>query len=335
MKISENFQLREYNTFGINSVCDFFVEIEADTDIPQALREFKNISYYFVLGGGSNILFTKDFKGVIYYPKIKGIKKIKETARHIYIEAGAGENWDSFVEYCVKNNYSGIENLSLIPGNVGAAPVQNIGAYGVEVQNFIFELTAFDTKTNRFVKINNAECEFSYRNSIFKNKHKNRFIITSVCFCLNKTHNFVIDYGNVKEELLNFDEINLENIRKAIINIRTEKLPDYNQFGNAGSFFKNPLIPNNKIAELKNIYPQIPVYPVDKNTSKIAAGWLIDMCGWKGKKYKNTGTYKKQALVIINYGDATGIEIKEFSEMIQNDVYRKFQIEINPEVNIL
>ncbi len=333
--IKENFQLKEYNTFGVNASCTYFLEFFNSAEI---ISFFKNNKYknlpHLVIGGGSNILFTKNFEGVVYHPNIKGIKIINETDEHLFIEVGAGEVWDKFVEFCVNNNYSGIENLSLIPGNIGASPVQNIGAYGVEVKDVIEKVHAVEIENGSIKYFSNADCEFNYRNSIFKNTLKNKYIITHVTFKLNKKHNFITHYGNVNEELNKFKEINLKTIRQAIINIRERKLPDYKKIGNAGSFFKNPIVENKIVEKIKIEFTPAPVYPIDNKTSKLAAGWLIDMCGWKGKQIGNVGVHKDQALIIINIGNATGTEIMELSNKIRASVLKKFNVKIEPEVNI-
>jgi len=330
-----NYSLKNYNTFGIDVLTKYFYQFSTVDEIKYFLKqsEYHNINS-LTMGGGSNILFSKNFDGIIYYPQIKGIEKIKETKQHVFVKAAASEIWDDFVNYCVINNLCGIENLSNIPGTVGATPVQNIGAYGVEIKDTIYEVEALNIENLKIHKFSNKLCEFAYRNSIFKKTLKNKYIILNVIFKLNKTPNFVINYGAIESELKNIKNYTISDIRNIIINIRKCKLPDPILIGNAGSFFKNPIVNSEFINTLKKEYNSLPTFKVSNDKEKIAAGWLIEQCGWKGKKIGNVGVYINQALVIVNYGNAKGSEILEFSKEIQKSVYNKFGINLETEVNI-
>ncbi|MFC2122032.1 UDP-N-acetylmuramate dehydrogenase, partial [Bacteroidota bacterium] len=263
------------------------------------------------------------------------INLIKKDSSHIYLEAGAGLNWDDFVKYCIDQNLSGLENLSNIPGNIGASPVQNIGAYGVEVKEFIESVQAIDLITGDSRSFTNIECEFGYRTSIFKKELSNRFLIQSVIFRLNKTHKFNLEYEGIVKELAESEKISLTAIRNAIIKLRNAKLPDHKKTGTAGSFFKNPVVSHLFAEDLKKEYPSLKYYETPNQMAKLAAGWLIEQCGWKGKKIANAGVYDKQALVLVNHGKATGLEILELSQKIQESVYTRFGIQLQPEVKII
>ena len=335
-EIKENISLKKYNTFGIDVKSHFLVECSS----VQELSDFLNIHRkqelpLMILGGGSNVLFTKDFEGYILRPNIQGIEIIEENNDHVIIRVGAGVDWDEFVETCVNKNWSGIENLSLIPGNVGTCPIQNIGAYGVEVKDVIIEVVTLEIDTLKTQLFKNEECNFGYRDSIFKRKLKGRHIITHVVFKLKKQSDFKLNYGNLKEELKRFDEINLKNIRQAVIDVRNSKLPKPEEIGNSGSFFKNPVIERSKANELKKQYSEMPSYRQGDNLIKIPAGWLIEQAGWKGKKIGNVGVHEKQALVLVNYGNASGAEVYKLATKIQKSVKEKFGIEIEMEVNIV
>lgn len=337
VRFLENISLKEYNTFGIEAKARYFFECTDLVDLKEFLlsdqsQGAKNI---LILGGGSNWLFTRDFEGLVIRPNIPGIRIVREDRQQVWIEAGAGEVWDELVEYCVSYGFGGLENLSAIPGSVGAAPVQNIGAYGVEAGNCIESVTGLDFETMEERTIPDRECRFGYRDSIFKNELKGRFIIGSVVFRLEKFPEFNLGYGEVEKEVKNLGEVSLSNIRRAIVNIRGAKLPDYRETGNAGSFFKNPVVSNDKIEELKVEFPCIPVYPSGSGTSKIAAGWLIDQCGWRGFREGDAGVHPKQALVLVNYGSATGTEILNLAKKIIVSVEENLGIRLSPEVNIL
>lgn len=336
-KLFTNFSLKNHNTFGLDINCDFFFRFSETSEIQQfIISEPKLISLpILILGGGSNILFTKDFNGLVIYPQNKKIKKIKEDNDYVFIKSESGVSWDDFVKHCVNENYGGIENLSYIPGNVGASPVQNIGAYGVEVKDTIYEVEAIEISTANIFTFSNLECKFNYRDSIFKNEFKNRFIITSVTFKLSKIHNLITHYGNIEDELKNFSAINIQTIREAIIAIRKRKLPEPSEIGNVGSFFKNPIITVERASKLKENFPNIVLYEHSKFEIKIAAGWLIEQCDWKGKQINGAGVHQNQALVLVKVGNANGSDILYLAKKIQESVKRKFDVEIETEVNIL
>ncbi len=338
MRIEKNISLKPFNTFNVDVKAKQFAEVNNLLELKEILsnKDF-NSENKLILGGGSNILFTKDFDGIVIKLSNSEIEVLTETDDSILIQVDAGVEWDSFVKYTIDNGLSGIENLSSIPGNVGAAPIQNIGAYGVEVKDFIESVNvilmdSFEEKT-----LSNAECNFDYRNSIFKNELKNKFVITSVVFQLSKDSIINLTYAPLKNYFAgkNESEITSRNIRDVVISIRESKLPDPNKIGNAGSFFKNPIITIDKYEKLKAQYSDLNGYPESDSKVKISAGWLIEKCGLKGKRIGDVGVHEKQALVIVNYGNATGVEIVEFSKMIQNEVENKFNIKIINEVNIL
>jgi|WetSurMetagenome_2_1015567.scaffolds.fasta_scaffold51840_2 UDP-N-acetylmuramate dehydrogenase len=334
--VKEHHALFEYNTFHVHAAARFFVEL---TDIP-SVKEFVKSDLlrnqpFFVLGGGSNVLFTRDFDGVIIRSGIMGMEIIQQDASKVLIKVGAGEEWDGLVAFCVKNEWGGIENLSMIPGLVGACPVQNIGAYGVEVKDHIDSVEGYFLSNGKKFILKAGACQFSYRNSIFKNELKNKVIITHVNFWLHKDPVFNTSYPDFKNELDQYDDTNLGSIRAAIKNIRSIKLPDPAETGNAGSFFKNPIVKKEQVDNLLRFYPSIPVYRYSDECSKLSAAWLIEQTGWKGKIFGNTGTHKKQPLIIINRGGATGQEILECALKIQNAVLNHFAIKLEMEVNIL
>ena len=337
MTVQENISLKQYTTFGCNEIARYFTSIPSQDALVEAITWCKEKQIpYFILGTGSNVLFTKPFEGLIIKMEVIGIKKTNETATDVFLSVGAGENWHHFVSYCVQKGWGGIENLSLIPGTVGASPIQNIGAYGVEVQESIESVTALDTQTNQWITLSNSQCAFGYRNSLFK-KEKNRYLITTVQFILKKQHQLRTDYGSIKEILheKNIKNPSLANLSNAIVQIRTSKLPDPAKLGNAGSFFKNPSVSKTNFEILKTNFPELIAYPISDDTYKLAAGWLIENCGWKGVRKGNVGCYDKQSLVIVNYGQATGKEIYDFSEEIIQSVLTKFNIVLEREVNIL
>jgi UDP-N-acetylmuramate dehydrogenase len=270
---------------------------------------------HLILGGGSNILFTKNFDGLVLKNELKGIELVKEDAEHFYVKAAAGENWHQFVLHCIHHGYAGVENLSLIPGNVGASPMQNIGAYGVEIKDVFHSLEAFHLDEKKVVNFSANDCAFGYRESVFKRKYKGQFVILSVTFRLHKHPQFNTTYGAIEQELqqMNVKELSIAAISQAVINIRSSKLPDPKQIGNAGSFFKNPEIPNEQFLQLKKDHPGISAYPLANGNTKLAAGWLIEQCGWKGFREGDAGCHAKQALVLVNYGNATGEQIFDLS----------------------
>lgn len=336
MKISQFTSLLPYNTFGIDVKADYFIEYESASDLQAVLQSdiIKNNSTLHI-GGGSNLLFLKDYQGVVLHSAIHSINVISEDSDSVCLEAGSSVNWDDFVGYCVDKELSGIENLSLIPGEVGAAAVQNIGAYGVEVREAILKVNAVNIKTTGFKTFSNEECRYGYRDSIFKNELKGKYIITSVLFKLNKKPLYRLDYQHLEEAVLKNGEISLQNIRQTIIQIRESKLPDPKITGNAGSFFMNPVISKEQFKVLQNAYPEIPHYFDSDTREKIPAAWLIDQCGWKGKHIGHAGVHEKQALVLVNLGGATGAEIVYLAEQIQKSVKEKFGIELKPEVNYI
>lgn len=335
LQILKDFSLKNYNTFGLDIKCDYFVEVSLQEDLINIVEFIKNNHLNFiVLSGGSNILFTKDFNGLVIRYTKEGIKVIKEDENNVFLEVDAGTNWDAFVEYCVANNFYGVENLSLIPGNVGAAPIQNIGAYGTELKDIFYSLDFFYFADFNITTFNNKDCKFGYRTSIFKTDLKNKGIITKVIFKLSKKENFNLSYKALENYLKNFDKINLKIVRDSVIEIRQSKLPDYKILGNAGSFFKNPELDEEHFNIFISNFPNAVFFKVN-NIYKISAGWLIENIGFKGKRMGNVGCYEKQALILVNYGGATGLDILKFSETIKESVYEKFNIKLETEVNII
>jgi len=339
MYISENISLKNFNSFGIEAHARYFAafgSLEMLEDlvhnlplgVPQPL---------LILGGGSNILFTKDFDGLLLKNELRGIELVKEDAEHYYVKAHAGENWHSFVQHCIEQNYAGIENLSLIPGNVGATPMQNIGAYGVELKDVFYELEAYHLGEKRVEVFGVKDCAFGYRDSVFKGKYKGQFVILNVTFRLNKQAVFNTSYGAIEQELekMQVQDLSIQAISEAVITIRSSKLPDPAKMGNAGSFFKNPAIPQAQFDELKRTFPAITGFATDQEKIKLAAGWLIEQCGWKGYRKGEAGCYDKQALVLVNYGNAKGNDIFDLSESIIESVVSRFHIRLEREVNII
>jgi len=334
--IIENQSLKQFNSFGMNANARFFADCKNKYEIKQALENNSDKQFpLIILGGGSNILFTHDVDGLVIRAGMKGIDKVSEDKDKVYLRVEAGENWDDFVAYCVNQGYRGIENLSLIPGNVGSCPIQNIGAYGMEVKDSIESVEVIYLDGLEEATIQNAQCHFGYRDSIFKRALKGKVVILAVNFKLSKKGNFILNYGNVAEELKNFDEINLATIREAIIQIRRRKLPDPSITGNAGSFFKNPVIPSSLFEKIRQHYPAVPNFVQTGKQIKIPAAWLIEQCGWKGKRIGYAGVHENQPLVIVNYGKATGNEILELASSVRDSVFDKFEIELEFEVNIL
>ena len=336
MQFHEYFSLRPYNTFAIDAKARLFNKFSSAEELEEYLMLYSQYPV-FVLGGGSNILFTKDYAGVVLKNEIKGIEVQHEDAEHVYVKVGAGENWHQFVLHCINHSWAGIENLSLIPGNVGASPIQNIGAYGVELDNVFWSLEAFHLAERRIHTFTMADCEFGYRDSIFKNSYKDQFAILSVTFQLRKKPIFHVSYGAITEELekMGVKELSIKAISQAVINIRSSKLPDPEKIANSGSFFKNPIVSAGKYEELKLKFPGIIAYPSLKGNVKLAAGWMIEQCGWKGYRKGDAGCHAKQALVLVNYGNATGKEIYDLSEEILQSVNEKFGVTLEREVNII
>lgn len=338
MQIQENFPLRPFNTFGIAVNARYFARFRSRDELGELLerRAQGHTKPLLLLGGGSNILFTKDPDAWVLKNDIPGIEIVREAGDEVFVRAGAGENWHNFVLFCIENGLGGIENLSLIPGQVGAAPMQNIGAYGVEIKDVFHELEAFHLSEKKSVVLGLKDCAFGYRESVFKKEYKNQFCITNVTFRLSRKHAFNISYGAITQELeaMGVQELSIRAVSNAVIRIRSSKLPDPKQIGNAGSFFKNPVVDQQQFDALKVLYPAIPAYPAGAGQVKLAAGWLIEQCGWKGYRKGDAGCHEKQALVLVNYGNATGEEVYELSSEILKSVQEKFGVALEREVNI-
>ena len=333
--ILENFPLRELNTFGIDITCRYYTTLETKKDIISFFSNYPFINLpYLILGFGSNILFTRDFPGLIIRPNIKGIELIEQSGNNVWIRSGSIEEWDNLVKRCVEKGYGGIENLSLIPGSVGSAPIQNIGAYGVELKDCIDRVAAIDLKELKEKEFSVNECRFGYRESIFK-REPGRYLITHVTLRLSRDPVFKTDYGPLQDELKQYPEISLTAIRDAVISIRRRKLPDPLKLGNAGSFFKNPVLEKKDIQKIRKKHPRIPVHPHSGTHDKVPAAWLIEQCGWKGKRVGNAGVYNVQPLVLVNHGNASGHEIFDLSEMIRRSVYDAFGIVLEREVMVV
>ncbi len=342
INFQNNFSLKKYNTFGIDVFAKHFCRFTTLQELEECLQYnmLSSINYQlptFILGGGSNILFTKDFNGTVLKNEISGIEKVNEDDEYVFVKAGAGENWHQFVLYCINNNYAGVENLSLIPGNVGASPMQNIGAYGVEIKDVFHSLEAFHLDEKKIISFNLNDCGFGYRESVFKNKFKNQFVITSVTYRLRKKPSFNISYGAIEQELEKMEVVSLsiQAISQAVINIRSSKLPNPDEIGNAGSFFKNPEITKDEFVVLQNNFPSIVGYQLENGDVKLAAGWLIEQCGWKDFRKGDAGCHAKQALVLVNYNNASGNEIFSLSTDIITSVKEKFGVALQREVNIV
>jgi len=333
MRIKRQASLKKFNTFNVDEVADVIYEVEDISMLKNIVSDNKN--QILILGGGSNILFTKSYNGAIINIKNKGIRVLKEDNDSVLIDVCSGENWNDFVLWAIENNYGGIENLSLIPGNVGAAPIQNIGAYGVELKDVFYSASGIMLDSLEDFELNNSECKFSYRNSIFKNELKNKVIITSIKLKLTKgDHNYNIEYQDLKEKLSK-SELSLKKISSEVIKIRQSKLPDHKLTGNCGSFFKNPIINLSKLNNIKSEFPDLPSFKIDSNNYKIPAAWLIEKSGFKEIKNKNVGVYKNQPLVIINHGEATGKEILDFANEIKETINNNFNIQLKEEVLII
>ena len=338
MNVIENYPLIKLNTFGIDVKAKYFTSINTVNELIEIKKSEKFKDHeLLILGGGSNILFTKDFNGLVILNNIKGKEIVDQNDDSIILKIGAGENWHELVMYCVDNGWGGIENLSLIPGNTGTAPMQNIGAYGVEIKETFVELEALEISSGKIVKFSNSECEFGYRESVFKNKMKNKYIILNITLELNKNPILNINYGDIKAilETKKIETPTIKDVSNAIISIRQRKLPDPKKIGNSGSFFKNPIIDINLLKLIEGKYPNVVSYKINENKFKIAAGWMIEKAGWKGKKFNNFGVHENQALVLVNYGLANGKEIFNLSEKIILDIKEKFGITLEREVNII
>ncbi len=339
MKDLKHYSLLPHNTFGIQADCDRFIDMETEDDVMKLkdMLDDKDMPL-LIIGRGSNLLLTDDYHATVLHCSIKGKTIVKEDGNSVLLRCGAGEEWDSIVDYCVAHDWQGIENLSLIPGEVGASAVQNIGAYGTEVKEIIHSIEAVEISTGKKHTFSNEQCEYSYRQSKFKNEWKDRFIITHVTYRLEKSTDYIpkVDYGNIKSELerKGISLPTMKDIRDVVISIRKDKLPDPEVEGNAGSFFMNPIVEKATFMNLLEQYPDMPHYNVDSEREKIPAGWMIDQCGWKGKTLGKAGVHDRQALVLVNRGGATGKDILLLCNTIRNDVKQKFGIDIHPEVNI-
>ena len=335
MKISKDISLKNYNTFGINVIAKRFISITSVYELQELLKVEKD---FFLISGGSNMLLTKNIDKLVVHIDIKGISIDKENYNNVYLTVNAGENWHDFVLWTVSQNYGGIENLSLIPGNVGTCPIQNIGAYGVEVKDTITKVEAIEIKTGKLISFSNEKCNFGYRNSIFKNEVKGEYVLTSVSFKLTKnTHKLNTSYGAIETELTknNIKKPTLKDVSDAVIAIRKSKLPDPKKIGNSGSFFKNPVISITDFNKLKKEYPTIPSYIISNTKVKVPAGWLIEKSGFKGKRFGDYGVHEKQALVLVNYGNASGKDIYSLAQNIQKTIHQNFNINLEIEVNII
>lgn len=338
MLISNNISLKPFNTFGIEASAKHFTSVNSIADIEELMssNEYKT-NERLIIGGGSNLLITKDINALVIKNNLKGISIVKETDDTVLVKCFAGEVWHDFVTWCINHNFGGLENLSLIPGCTGASPMQNIGAYGVEIKDTFYELEAIHTQTGEIQTFSKLDCEFGYRESVFKNKFKNQFIITSVTFQLSKKPVFHIEYGAIKQELekMKISEVSIQSISNAIINIRSSKLPNPKVLGNAGSFFKNPEVSESIYKNLIDQFPNLVAYPLDNSNFKLAAGWLIEQSGLKGYRIGDAGVHSLQALVLVNYGTANGSDIYSLSTHVLETVKQKFGIDLEREVNII
>jgi len=334
--ILQNVSLKKYNTFGLEYKADYLISVKSEEEAISLLSNHKSISHpLFILGGGSNLLFTKNFKGSLLHSDIEGITIEKRHPEYVIISSGSGISWDTFVKWNVENGFCGLENLSLIPGNVGAAPVQNIGAYGVEVKDTIEKVRAISVRDGNVTEFSNNDCRFGYRNSIFKEELKGEYFITKVFFRLTTKPLLKLDYGSLFDEISKLGKPDLKNTREAIIKIRKNKLPDPSILGNAGSFFKNPVVAPSFAENISKLHPHMPIYDDKSGGKKLAAGWLIEQCGWKGRRIEDAGVHEKQALVLVNYGNASGEEIFNLSEEIKKSVLLKFGIELTREIEVI
>jgi UDP-N-acetylmuramate dehydrogenase len=333
MSTQKNISLLPFNSFHLDVNASELISVTTVEELQKILNQNEP---KLVLGGGSNVLLTRNVDGLVLKIDITGITEVKEDSKRIYVRAGAGENWHGLVQYTMERNWGGLENLSLIPGNVGAAPIQNIGAYGAELKDVFYELEAYDRKGKKVYAFGVNDCRFGYRDSIFKSSEKGRYIILNVTLILYKNPVLNTHYGAIREELKKMGIVSpsIRDVSQAVIKIRRSKLPDPAEIGNAGSFFKNPVVDQAKFLSLSDRYPEIPAYPHEDQSVKLAAGWLIEQCGWKGYRKGDAGVHNNQALVLVNYGKATGKEIFDLSEKIQKSIHKKFGIELEREVNV-
>ncbi len=336
MQFQENISLKPYNSFGIDAMTRYFASFQS-VEMLLNILDHLPVKKMLVIGGGSNILFTGDYDGLVLKNELMGIEKVDEDDHFVFVKCGAGENWHQFVQHCIANGWAGLENLSLIPGCTGASPMQNIGAYGVELKDLFHELSAFHLEEKGKYTFREKDCEFGYRDSVFKRKYKDQFIVLDVVFRLRKQPQYNTSYGAIEQELekMGVTSLSIDAISKAVINIRSSKLPDPGDIGNAGSFFKNPILTKDKYLKLQKKFENIPGYEHADGTVKLAAGWLIEQCGWKGFRKGDAGVHAKQALVIVNYGNATGNEIYALSQQVQHSVEEKFGVNLEREVNIV
>ena len=337
MNVVSNFSLKKFNTFGIEAKAKLFVAIQSEDELIAVLKKYPT-EIKFILGGGSNMLLTQDIDALVIHIDIKGKKIIKENDDFVWVEAKAGENWHEFVLWAINQNFGGIENMSLIPGNVGTTPIQNIGAYGTEIKDTFESCHAIQINNQENKTFQKEECNFGYRESIFKQEAKNKYIITSVVFKLTKNnHKINTSYGDILKELeeQNCTNPELKDVSNAIIAIRKRKLPDPKELGNSGSFFKNPIISKSEFESIHSKHPEMPFYEISNNQVKVPAGWLIEQAGFKGKRFGDAGIHINQALVLVNYGNATGQEIVDVSKNIQQTIKKIYNIDIEAEVNII
>ena len=333
MNIQNNISLKNYNTFGIDVIANRFIEINSLFDLKKIITSEKDL---FLIGGGSNMLLTSNINKLVVHLNLKGIIVNDTDKEFVFVTAEAGENWHEFVLWCISQNYGGLENLSLIPGNVGTSPIQNIGAYGVEIKDTFHQLEALEVATGKIKTFTKEDCNFGYRNSVFKNELKGKYIIINVTFKLTKNnHNTNTSYGAIKSFLEGIPNPTIKDISNAVIAIRKTKLPDPKKIGNSGSFFKNPVINKELFQNLNKKYPNIPHYTITENEIKIPAGWLIEQAGFKGKRFGKAGVHENQALVLVNYGNATGNEIYDLAKQIQQTIKNKFNIALEIEVNVI
>lgn len=336
MKFYQYHSLKKYNTFGLDVYAKYFVEYSSKDELSDILnQEVVHKNPLLVVGQGSNLLFLSDFEGVVIHSALKGITLIEESEDSVVLEVGSGVVWDDLVEYCVQHGWHGIENLSLIPGEVGASAIQNIGAYGVEIKDVLQKVKAVRIADGKTKIFDREACHYGYRQSVFKKELKGQYIILSIVIKLSKIPVFNLTYHHLEKEMLSRGEVNLRHVRDTIIAIRESKLPNPEEIGNAGSFFMNPIVNRKKFEDLRSAYPKMPHYFISETEEKISAAWLIDQCGWKGKRVGNAGVYAHQALVLVNYGNATGQEIADLAYQIQADVDAKFGIKLIPEVNFI
>lgn len=334
--IRKNVSLKSFNTFGLDYKADYIITLKSEESAAAFFRDRESCGKtLLILGGGSNVLFTSDFRGTILLPGFGGIRLEEMDGSGVVVSAGAGVKWDDLVEWCVSRGYGGIENLSLIPGSVGAAPIQNIGAYGSEIRETVIKVMAISIATGSVTEFSNEQCRFGYRESVFKNELKGKFLITRVYFKLETNQRLNTSYNLLKEEVEKLGGESLRNVRDAVINIRRRKLPDPEIFGNAGSFFKNPVVSLSVAGALKAIYPSMPAFPDQSGGVKLAGGWLIEQCGWKGKRAGDAGVHDKQALVLVNHGKATGKELYDLSEEIRKSVMEKFRVCLDREIEVI